>query len=121
MVKNNYTQIVESTLYIYFIASAVVVFLFMAGRWFTGDKRPQFPPKVDVGGPSYRLQASHIVSHVDWPSRTFRPARQDAVLPRRMTTTALIISEHFSHLCKCLNLRKCINLDFRTICFLAVV
>jgi len=31
-------------------------------------------------------------SHVDWPSRTFltvKPARQDAILPRRMTTTAL--------------------------------
>jgi len=32
------------------------------------------------------------MSHVDWPSRTLltvRPARQDAILPRHMTTTAL--------------------------------
>jgi len=55
-------------------------------------KRPKFPPKVDFGGPNYRLQASHVASHVDWPNRTLltaRPARQDAVLLRRMTTTAL--------------------------------
>jgi len=59
-------------------------------------KRPQFPPKVDIGSPNYRLQASHVASHVDWPSRillTVRPARQDAVLPHRMTTTALVGSE----------------------------
>jgi len=58
-------------------------------------KRPQFPPKVDFGGPNYRLHASHVASHVDWPSRTLlkvRPARQDAVLPRRRTTTALAVS-----------------------------
>jgi len=39
--------------------------------------------------------ASHVASHVDWPSRTLltvRPARQDAVLLRRMTTTALATS-----------------------------
>jgi len=58
-------------------------------------KRPQFPPKVDFGGPDYRLQASHVASHVDWPSRTLlkvRLAWQDAVLLRRMTTTALVYS-----------------------------
>jgi len=42
-------------------------------------KRPQFPPKVDFGSPNYRLQASHVASHVDWPSRTL------------LTTTALLI------------------------------
>jgi len=54
---------------------------------------PQFPPRVDFGGPNYRLQASHIASHVDWPSRTLltvRLARQDAVLLHRRTTTALV-------------------------------
>jgi len=43
-------------------------------------KWPQLPPKVDFGGPNYRLQASLVASHVDWPSRTLstvRPARQD--------------------------------------------
>jgi len=58
-------------------------------------KRPQFPSKVDFGGPNYRLHASHIASHVDWPSRTqltVRPAQQDAVLLRRMTITARLIS-----------------------------
>jgi len=37
------------------------------------------------------------VSHVDWPSRTLltvRPARQDAVYLRRMTTTALALVDH---------------------------
>jgi len=33
-------------------------------------KRPQFPPKVDFGGPNNRLQASHVATHVDWHSRT---------------------------------------------------
>jgi len=50
-------------------------------------KRPQFPPKVHFGGPNYRLQASHVASPVDWPSRTLLkvgPARQDAILLRRM-------------------------------------
>jgi len=54
--------------------------------------RPQFPPEVDFCGPNYRLQASHFVSHVDWPSRTLlmvRQARQDAVLLRHMTITSL--------------------------------
>jgi len=58
--------------------------------------RPQFPPKIDFGGPNYRLQASHTASNVDWPSRTLltvRQARQDAVYLRRMTTAAL-----FTHL-----------------------
>jgi len=67
--------------------------LFVSGRtvvYRSHYKRPQFPPKVDFGGPNYRL--SHVASHVDWPSRTLltvRPARQDAVYLRRMTTTAL--------------------------------
>jgi len=71
--------------------------LFVSGRtvvYGSHYKRPQFPPKVDYGGPNYRLQASHVASHVDWPSRTLlmvRPARQDAVLLRHMTTTALVI------------------------------
>jgi len=57
-------------------------------------KWPQFPPKVNFGGPNCRLQASYVVSHVDWPNRTLlmvRPAQQDAVLWRCMTTTALYI------------------------------
>jgi len=57
-------------------------------------KRPQFPPRVDFGGPNYRLHASHVASHVDLPSRTLltvRPARLDGVLLRRMTTTALTV------------------------------
>jgi len=36
-------------------------------------KQPQFPPKVDFSGTSYyKLQASHVASHVDWPSRTLQ-------------------------------------------------
>jgi len=70
--------------------------LFVSGRtvvYRSHYKRPQFFPKVDIGGPHHRLQASHVASHVDWPRRTLltvKPARQDGVLPRRMTTTALI-------------------------------
>jgi len=30
--------------------------------------RPQFPPKVYFDGPNYRLQESHVASHVDLPS-----------------------------------------------------
>jgi len=66
--------------------------LFVSGRtvvYRSRYKRPQFPPKVDFGGPNYnRLQASHVASHVDSPSRTLltvRPARQDAVLPQDRT------------------------------------
>jgi len=61
-------------------------------------KRPQFPLKVDFGGSNYRLEASHVASHVDWPSRTLlmvRPARQNAVLLRCMTTTALVLPFSF--------------------------
>jgi len=70
-------------------------YLFHSGRtvvYRSHYKRPQFPPKVDFGGPNYRL----LASHVDWPSRTMltdRPARQDAVLPRCMTATALLTIE----------------------------
>jgi len=70
--------------------------LFVSGRtvvYRSHYKRPEFPPKVDFGGPNYRLQASHVAYHVDWPRRTLFtviPARQDAVLLRRMTTTALV-------------------------------
>jgi len=72
--------------------------LFVSGRavvytiWFTG-LRPQFPPKINFGGP--KATASHDASHVDRPSRTLltvRPARQDAVYLRGTTTTALCIS-----------------------------
>jgi len=55
--------------------------LFVSGRtvvYRSHYKRPQFPLKVDFGGPYYRLQASHVASHVDWPSKTLltvRPAR----------------------------------------------
>jgi len=72
--------------------------LFVSGRTvvYRGHyKQPQFPPKVDFCGPNYRLQTSHDASHVDWPSRTLltvRPARHDAVVLRRMTTTALELS-----------------------------
>jgi len=41
---------------------------------------------------SLQATASLVASHVDWPSRTLltvRPARQDAVLLRHVTTTAL--------------------------------
>jgi len=41
-----------------------------------------------LGGPNYTLQASHVASHIDRPSRillTVRPARQDTVLLHRMT------------------------------------
>jgi len=71
--------------------------LFASGRtvvYRSHYTRPQFPPKVGFVGPNYRLQASHVASHVDWPSRTLlmiRPALQDAVLLRCMTTTALDI------------------------------
>jgi len=70
--------------------------LFVSGRTVVYRShyiRPQFPPKVDFGGLSYRLQASHVASHVDWPSSTLltvRPARQYGVQPRRMTTIELI-------------------------------
>jgi len=78
------------------ICSTVVVFLFLAGLWFTGANinGPNFHPKFAFGGPNYSLQASHVASHVDRPSRTLltgSPAQQDAVLLRRMTTKALII------------------------------
>jgi len=72
--------------------------LFVSGRtvvYRSQYKRPQFQPRVAFGGPNYRLQASHVVSQVDWPSRTLltvRPARQDAVYLRRKTTTALELS-----------------------------
>jgi len=41
---------------IYVVHSAVVVFLFLAGLWFTGAiiNGPNF--KVDFGGPNYRLK-----------------------------------------------------------------
>jgi len=84
-----------------YISSAVVVVLFLARLWFTGAiiNGPNFHPKVDFGGPNYKLQASHVASDVDWPGRTLltvRPARQDGVLQRRMTTTALVISSYMT-------------------------
>jgi len=76
------------------LISAVVVFLFEGGQWFTGAIiiGPNFHPKFALGGLNYSLQTSHVAFHVDWPSRTLlaaKPAWQDAVLLRRMTTTAL--------------------------------
>jgi len=75
-------------------------YLFVSGRtlvYLSHYKRPQFPPKVDFGGPNYRLKASHVASHIDWPSKTLltvRPAQHDDVLLRRMTTTALGGGQH---------------------------
>jgi len=76
--------------------------LFVSGRtvvYRSHYKRPQFPPKVCFGDPNYnRLEASHVASHVDWPSRTLltvRPARQDTVLlylPVRVFQESSIIS-----------------------------
>jgi len=74
--------------------SAVVVFLFMAGLWFTEAiiNGPNSHTKLTLAAPTigYSSTASHVASHVDWPSRTLmtvRPALQDAVYLRRMTTT----------------------------------
>jgi len=75
--------------------STVVVFLFVPELRFTGaiNKWPQFPKtqKFALAAPiiSNRRPAA---SHVDCPKQTLltvRPARQDAVLLRRMTNTAL--------------------------------
>jgi len=73
--------------------SALVIFLYLAGLWCTkaNINGPCFHPKFTLAAQTigYRRSAA---SHVDWPSRTLltvRPARQDAVLQRRMTTTAL--------------------------------
>jgi len=69
--------------------------LFVSGRtvvYCSHYKRPQFLPKVDFGGPNYWLQTFHVVSHVDWPTRTMltvRPARQDAVLLRSIAIAGL--------------------------------
>jgi len=70
---------------------AVVVFLFLAGLWLRRAiiNGPDFHPKftMAVSTISYRRPAA---SHIDRPSRTLltvRPAWQDAVLLRRMTTT----------------------------------
>jgi len=40
------------------VSSAVAVLLFLAGLWFTRAiiNGPNFLPKVDFGGPSYRIQ-----------------------------------------------------------------
>jgi len=84
---------VSDTIVIIAYSSAVVVFLLLAGLWFTA-------PKVDCGGPSYWLQASHVASHIDWPSRTLltvRPAWQDAVLLRRMTTRPTALAYYRLH------------------------
>jgi len=75
--------------------AAVVVFLFLAGLWFTGAiiNGPNFQPKLTLVAPTIgyrRLMLRELSFHVDWPSRTLltvRPARQDGVLPRRMTIT----------------------------------
>jgi len=79
------------------ICISVVVFLFLAGLWFTGGiiNGPNFQPKLTLAAPTIGYSRSLVASHVDWPSRTLlmvRPAQQDAVLLRRMTTTALLIS-----------------------------
>jgi len=79
------------------VGSAVVVFLFLAGLWFSEAviNGPNFHPKSTLAAPPLAATASHVASHVDWPSRTLltvRPARQDAVYLRHMTTTALLIA-----------------------------
>jgi len=86
-------------------------------------KRPQIPPKVDFGGPNYRLRESHVASHVDWPSRTLltlRPARQDAVLLRRMTTTRRS-NLMLQHLWNVISLHLCttlvISLQSKVVCY----
>jgi len=76
------------------VPSAVVVFLFLAGLWFTGAiiNGPNFHPKFNLAAPTIATGVYNVASHVDWPSRTLvtvRPPRQDVVLLRRMTTPAL--------------------------------
>jgi len=71
-----------------FVCSSTVVYM---GHY----ERPHFPPKVFLAAPTINVgyrnsNRRHAASHVDWPSRillTVRPARQDAVLLRHMTTT----------------------------------
>jgi len=65
------------------VISAVVVFLFLAGLWFTVAivNGPNFHPKLTLGG-----------------LLTVRPARQEAGLLRRMTTTALgVMGAHLTY------------------------
>jgi len=80
--------------------------LILAGLWFTEAapiNGPNFHPKLTLAAPSIgytAATASHVASHVDWPSRTLltvRAARQDAVYLRRMTTTALGSSRHIMY------------------------
>jgi len=72
------------------VISAVVVFLFLTGLWCTEAiiNGPNFQPKLILAAPTIGYSL-YVASHVNWPSRTVRPARQDAVYLRRMTTTAL--------------------------------
>jgi len=51
--------------------------IFVSGRTllYSHNNCPQFPPKINFGGPSYRLQASHVAYHVDWPSKTLLMVR----------------------------------------------
>jgi len=77
-----------------FVCSSTVVYM---GHY----ERPHFPPKVFLAAPTINVgyrnsNRRHAASHVDWPSRillTVRPARQVAFYLRRMTTTALEMSE----------------------------
>jgi len=73
-------------------ASAVVVLLFLAGLWFTGAiiNGPNFYQKLTLEAPTIGYMRL-MLTGPSW-LLTVRPARQplqDAVLPRRMTTTAL--------------------------------
>jgi len=68
----------------------------------------QEPLKVDFGGRNYRIQASHVASHVDSPSRTLltvRPARQDGVRP------AALLDNYVQHCPRVLFLWYCIRLS----------
>jgi len=61
----------DFTFSITLLISAVVVFLFLAGLWFTGAiiNGPNSHPKLTLAAPTigYRRIAA---SHIDWPSRT---------------------------------------------------
>jgi len=76
-----------------FLNSQCCSCLFVSGRtvvYRIHYKRPQFPRKIDFGGPNYRLQ--RLMLRLLLTLLTVRPARQDGVYLRRMTTTALSIA-----------------------------
>jgi len=66
-------------------------------------KRPQFSLKVYFGGRNYRLQASHVASHVDWPSRTlyrrhYKPAASHDNYSTAATTAVAGTAAHLHSL-----------------------